>query len=389
SHGVTGPYTTKMFSDFGARVVKIERPDGGDYARRIGPFPGDVPNPEASGMFLDLNTGKESVTLDLKSAFGRNAVLQLAAQSDLVVESFRPGGLERLGLGYEALAAVNPRLVLVRISNFGQTGPYRDYQVDEMLAYAAGGAMLITGSPDREPAKMGAYVPLLLAGSVCAAISMSVVTGAELHGIGQAVDFSIVEALAGSMDRGATNLLAWQYSGDLMFRRSASRRGGILPTGAYPCADGFVHLNTQANWWGRLCRTIDRPDMIDDQYWLSNIYNVDMAGEFDAILYEFLLAHTKQEIMEKAQQEGLPISAINTIGDVFNDPHFRAREYFVLLDHPVAGPLEYPGPQFKLMGTPAHLRRAPLLGEHTIAVLTGDLGVPSEDLALLRSQGTI
>ena len=182
SQGITGPYCTKLFADYGAEVTKIEQPGRGDVSRRFGPFPGDEPHRERSGMFLELNTGKRSVTLNLKTRSGREILLRLAEQADLAVESFRPGALERLGIGDPALREANPALSLVRISNFGQHGPYRDFAADDMLAYAMGGVLSITAMEGRTPVKLGVYAPLFLAGGVVAAYAFGAFSGGTADG---------------------------------------------------------------------------------------------------------------------------------------------------------------------------------------------------------------
>ena len=255
TQGVAGPYATKCFSDYGADVIKIERPDGGDPARRLGPFPNDEPDGEASGMFLHLNTGKRSVALDLRTRSGRELLLALAAQADLVVESFRPGTLERLGIGPDALAEASPAAALVRVSGFGQDGPYRDYEADDMLLYAAGGVMQVTGDPEREPLKLGLYAPLFLAGSVAAGMAMGAMRSSMRDGRGERVDVSIHEIMTASMDRGAPNIVAYQYSGSLMIQRTKNVVYSGLPTGVYPCADGYVQVATQPAWFPRMCRS--------------------------------------------------------------------------------------------------------------------------------------
>ncbi|MBM4415906.1 MAG: CoA transferase [Chloroflexi bacterium] len=388
SQGVTGPFATKYYADFGADVVKVERPDGGDPARRMGPFPHDVPHAETSGMFLHLNTGKRSVTLDLRHATARAILLRLVADADLVVESFRPGTLGRLGVGPEAIAAANPRAALLQISNFGQSGPYRDFAADDLLLYAMGGVMQITGDPEREPIKLGLYMPLFFAGVVAAGMGLAAAWGARRDGVGERVDCSIQEALAASMDRGAPNLMAYQYSGTLMSTRERAVRMNALPAGTYPVADGYVSIATQIAWWPRLCRTIGRPDLIDDERIASRLYDPLLAEEIDALVYPWLLSHTKQEAMALAQAEGWPVSALNTMDDVFRDPHFRARNFFTTLDHPYAGALEYPGFALKLHGTPGTLHRAPLLGEHTVEVLCG-VGYARADVVRLRQLGVV
>ena len=389
THGIAGPYCTKLFADSGADVIKVERPGAGDFARSLGPFLNDEPHPEKSGLFLDLNTGKKSITLNLKSATGQQLAQRLASDVDLVVESFRPGVIQRMALGYEVLEHTNPRVVLLSISNFGQTGPYRDWQSDDMLAYALGGALYVTGAPDREPIKLGLYAPLFLVGSVAAAMGFGAFWGALRSGTGQHIDVAIMEVLAGSMDRAAPNLMAVAYTGDYFMRRSRDTRISILPAGVYPCKDGYVQIVAQPAWWDRLCRTIERPDLITDPHFSQHLFNMELAPELDALLIPWLLERTKQEIMEKAQREGLPVSAINTMDDVFKDPQLRFRDYFVTVDHPFAGLLEYPGPPFKFAESPVQIRRAPTLGEHNHEVYCDRLGYSRQELVILRERGVI
>jgi crotonobetainyl-CoA:carnitine CoA-transferase CaiB-like acyl-CoA transferase len=389
TQGIAGPYCTKLFSDYGADVVKVERPGGGDVARRLGPFPNDEPHHDKGGMFLELNTGKQSITLNLKTETGRRILRRLAADADLVIESFRPGVLARLGLDDDTLGEINPRATRVSISNFGPAGPYRDLEVDDLLAYAIGGVLSVTGDSEREPLKIGVYAPLFLAGAVTAAMTFGALIGARRSGSGERVDISIMSVLAASMDRGGPNLMAWAYSGDLMIRRTRVRRASALPAGVYPCADGYVQVMSQVAWWDRFCRTIERPDLIDDQRLRQNLFSPAFAEELDALFYPWLMQHTKQQVMDKAQANGLPISAINTLEDVFRDPHLRARGFFTTLDHPATGPLEFPGLPFRMLGTPGELRRAPLLGEHTVSILTERLGYTRPDLVILRERNVV
>jgi crotonobetainyl-CoA:carnitine CoA-transferase CaiB-like acyl-CoA transferase len=388
TQGVTGPYATKLFSDYGADVLKIERPGVGDVSRRMGPFPRDVPNPNASGMFLELNTSKRSVTLDLKSVSGIEVLRRVAAGVDLVVESFRPGTLERFGFGPDELREVNPRASLVRVSNYGQTGPYRDMRADDLLLYAMGGVLGVTATEGREPVRIALYAPLFLAGGVVAAFALGAFFGARQTGMGERADISIHEILAASMDRGGTNLAAIEYSGSPYFERGRAMRASALPSGVYPCADGYVHVTTGPNWWDRFCRAIDRPDLIEDPRMLENLLNPDFAPEIDAIFYPWLLTRTKQEIMERAQAEGWVVSAINTMEDVAKDPHLEARKFWATFEHPEAGTVTQPGPPFRMLGTPGEMRRAPLLGEHTVEVLHG-LGYSSEDIVIMGQRGVI
>ena len=393
TQGVAGPYCTKLLSDYGADVIKIERPDGGDPSRRAGPFPDDEPHPERSGLFLDLNTGKRSLTLNLKTESGQRILRRLAAWADAVVENFRPGALARLGLSEEQLAEVNPAAALVSISNFGQHGPYRDFEADDMLLYAMGGALAVTAYPGREPNRPWLYAPLFLAGAMSASYSLGAITSSVRLGSGERVDISIQDALACSLDRATQNVMAHSYGGELFVTEDCNLRASAFPNGVYggqlPCKDGYVNFLCYPYWWDRFCRMIGREDLIDDSSYSDNLLDPEFGPEIDALLYPWLLERTKIEVMDAAQAQGVPVAALNTTEDLFADRQLRARGYFVEIDHPETGPREYPGAQFKLSETPASIRRAPLLGEHAMEVLTGLLDYTPEDVSILRQRNVV
>ena len=393
TQGVAGPYCTKLLSDYGADVLKIERPEGGDPARRAGPFPDDEPHPERSGLFLDLNTGKRSLTLNLKTESGQRILRRLAADSDAVVENFRPGTLARLGLSEEQLAELNPAAALVSISNFGQHGPYRDFEADDMLLYAMGGGLAITAYPGREPSRPWLYAPLFLAGAMSASYSLGAITSSVRFGEGERVDISIQEVLACSLDRASQNLMAYSYGGELFVTEDCNLRASAFPNGVYggqlPCKDGYVNFLCYPYWWDRFCRMVGREDLIDDTSYSDNLLDPAFGPQIDALIYPWLLERTKIEVMDAAQAQGVPVAALNTTADLFADRQLRARGYFIELDHPETGPREYPGAQFKMSETPASIRRAPLLGEHTTQVLTEQLGYSPEDVSILRQRNVV
>ena len=393
TQGVAGPYCTKLLSDYGADVLKIERPEGGDPARRAGPFPDDEPHPERGGLFLDLNTGKRSVTLNLKTESGQRILRRLAADSDAVVENFRPGTLARLGLSDEQLAELNPATALVSISNFGQHGPYRDFEADDMLLYAMGGGLAITAYPGREPTRPWLYAPLFLAGAMSASYSLGAITSSVRFGEGERVDISIQEILASSLDRASQNLMAYSYGGELFVTEDCNLRASAFPNGVYggqlPCKDGYVNFLCYPYWWDRFCRMVGREDLIDDSSYSDNLLDPAFGPQLDALIYPWLLERTKIEVMDAAQAQGVPVAALNTTADLFADRQLRARGYFIELDHPETGPREYPGAQFKMSETPASIRRAPLLGEHTLEVLTKQLGYTPEDVSILRQRNVV
>jgi crotonobetainyl-CoA:carnitine CoA-transferase CaiB-like acyl-CoA transferase len=388
TQGIAGPYVTKLCSDYGADVIKVERPGFGDVSRRIGPFPGDNPHAEKSGMYLTLNTGKRSVTLDLTTRTGRELLLQLAGRADLIVESYRPGTLERFGLGPERLAQAGPA-ALVRISNFGQTGPMRDFAADDLIEYAAAGILQITGLPDKGPVALGLFTPLFLAGGICAPLALGAMRAAHRDQQQEVLDFSIQESLAGSMDRGGPNLVAYQYTGSLMIERRADVLRSALPNGVFPCADGFIQVTTQPIWFRRFARVIGKPEWIDDERITSTLNDPEPYGaEIAAAFMEWLKPLTKQEAMEQAQAQGWPLSALNTPADVMRDPHMRERGFFVTVDHPEAGSIELPGLALRFYSTPGELRRPPLLGEHNLEIF-GELGYTPAEVAALRTQNVI
>ena len=388
TQGITGPYVTKLCSDYGADVIKVERPGIGDVSRRIGPFPGDDPHAEKSGMFLTLNTGKRGVTLDLTTRTGRELLLELVGTCDLVIESYRPGTLERFGLPPGRLAEAGPA-ALVRISNFGQTGPKREFEADDLIEYAASGVFQVTGLPDREPVALGIYTSLFLAGAICAPLALGAMRAARRDGQQEVLDFSIQEGLAGSMDRGGPNLVSYQYTGSLMHERLAVRRFSALPSGVYRCADGYVQVTTSVNWFGRFCRVVGRPEWITNERITSNLNNPDVIGaEIETAFLDWLKPLTKQQAMEEAQAAGWPLSALNTPADVLRDPHMRERGFFVTVEHPAAGPVGLPGLALRFSGTPGEVRRPPLLGEHNIEAF-GELGYTPPEVAALRAQNVI
>jgi crotonobetainyl-CoA:carnitine CoA-transferase CaiB-like acyl-CoA transferase len=330
--------------------------------------------------------------LNLKSRAGKETFIELVKKADIVVENFAPRVLPSLGLDYEALRKVNPGLIMTSLSNYGQSGPYRDYRMSEITMYALGGTMYSTGIPDREPVKLGLTVQQFYAGMITATATMGAYMGRLLQGTGQHLDLSLFEIMAGSQDRAVQAHATYQYTGTTPQRTGGGAGRNILPNGAYPCADGYVQMFAMRPVWKEACLMIDRPDLIDDPYFTApqNFSdNPEVRAEFEAILLEWLLRHTKREVAEKAQSVGYICAPLNTMDQVFVDPHLRNRNFLVEIDHPLTGPVEYPGPQFRMAVTPWRAGRAPLLGEHTTEVLRNDLGLEADAIVRLRSQGAI
>ena len=392
TEAIAGPFCTRLLGGFGANVLKVERPGVGDVARRHGPFPGDVPDPERSGLFLHLNGGKRSITLDLESASGRAIALDLARGADIVVEGFRPGTMERLGLGSNVLREAKPDVVLASVTNFGQTGPYRDFEGEDLIVQAIGGpGMDAHGMVGREPLKYGGNTGQYFAGLSAAIATAGAAIEAKDGGVGQHVDVAMAEALQASPESKSIDFL---YTGQRLLRggnANESRASYLL--GAYPCADGYVGLQGTGRgetWWRRVYAMMDRPELSEDPRFSDAESRDANRDELDVMWYSWLADHTRDEVFAAAQRERFPLAPVYTPEDIVHDPHYQARGFFDLVDQPQAGPLVQPGRPVQMWGTPwVGGRPAPLLGQHNEQVYVGCLGFSYDDLRRLRAARTI
>ena len=380
---VAGPYCTKLLADFGAAVVKVERPNGGDPARRLGPFPGGVPHPEKSGLFLYLNTNKRGVTLNLKDPQGRAMLLQMVKDADVLVENFSPRVMPSLGLSYDVLSQVNPGLVMTSISSFGQSGRYRDYRATELVLYALGGMAYITGKYDREPVKHGYNQAQYLGGLVGASGTVAALLARRRTGRGQHVDVSIMECVCSTL---FTTVLEYAYTG--MVARRQPRQGGSLRY-AMPTREGYI-LPTPGVMgdWGSYVEMLGIPDLHHPKFATPSGRQVH-SDEVEALVRPKLLERTAQEWFHRAQEWRFPFAPVQTMADIAHCEHLEQRGFFVEFPHPAVGTLRYPGAPFQMSATPrVQARPAPLLGEHNAEVF-GQLGYTASDLAILRAQGAI
>lgn len=389
THYVAGPYCTKLLADYGADVIKIEKPASGDPARRMGPFPNDEPHPEKSGLFLHLNTNKKGITLNLKTKMGQKIFKQLAEGADIVVDNFAPRVMPSLGLDHEHLKGINPKLITASISNFGQTGPYREFKASNLILEGIGGEMYSTGVAEREPVKLGPNVSLYMAGAAAVVAIMGAFYGARYRGIGQHVDMSITEALAGGAERRVVNLLSYQYRKEIGIRFAGNERG--YPSGVYPCQDGYVNLVGGRAYWERIFKMLGSPEFLLHPKWLTDTAQSDpqLKEEFEAYFIGWLMKHTKLEVVEIGQAARVPILPDQTTEEVYNAPHFNDRGCFVEINHPKVGKLKYSGPPVLLSEIKQRLARpAPMLGQHNLEVYT-TLGYTKSDMVTLRQQGII
>ena len=383
STGVAGPFCTKLFADFGADVVKVESTEKVDEARTLGPFPDDSGNAEASGMFLYLNTNKRSVTLNLGTEQGKNLFRELAETADVVVESFPPGAMERIGLGFDALQTIRPGIVLTSVTPFGQSGPWRDYQATDLVQSAASGFSYMNGVPEREPLKEPGYESEYQAGVCAFAGTMTAVCHRDVGGSGRHVDVSILEA--------ATSTLAPQLLMALHSGVSTQRRSMGLPTGLVPCKDGYVFLNVRhEQTWQQLWRFFGEPQLADDPRFATAADRRSKSRELEEFLAPRLARYTMEELYHGLSKLRILVGMALDIPHLMGDPHLRERDFFVRSQHPVAGELSFPGAPFKMSKTPwMLLSPAPLNGEHNEEIYTGLLGHTRKELEHWHAQGVI
>ncbi|MET4047805.1 MULTISPECIES: CoA transferase [unclassified Rhodococcus (in: high G+C Gram-positive bacteria)] len=367
SRWVAGEYASKLFADFGAEVIKIERPGEGSLTRRWGPFPGDVPDPEASALFLHLNTNKQSVALDLHDPADVEVLLTLIETADAVVESFRPGHLESLGIGPDVLRARNPRLVVTRISAFGQDGPNRDREATGLVLQAAGGPMNATGAADRAPLRKPGLLEHYTIGRSAGEATMAGIFHARRTGSGSVIDVSGQEVLLAGADRRASYLLSASYSGMVAPRgvRSPHRHGATF-TGPFRTNDGFVMIYvTNQVFWNRL---IDLAGADDPEFHerFHNMPTVSGQGREDFMAYieAWCLANDKMDLMERCEEARIPVTAFMEVSELLAHEHFRGRGAFTEVEHPVAGTLTYTGAPWRMRGGHAIKTAAPLLDQH-------------------------
>ena len=390
---IAGPYCCKMFADYGADVIKVEKPVMGDGARWLSPFAMDDNHPEKSGVFLNLNTSKRGITLNLKNERGKEIFRDLVKTADVLVESYRPGVMDRLGLGFGELEKINPRLVMTSISNFGQDGPYRDYAMSELTINAVSGFMSSCGLPEREPLKRGENAEQYQAGLTAFVATLGALFVSRFQGQGQYVDVSIMETMLGSVDNGARDKLAYVYSGDILKRHDPRETAMFLmPDCILPCRDGYVQWRATATWWPRYLDMLsggNRKKRRELEERFPDLYDMSKLEESWAVCIEWSMERTKQELMEEAQRYQVPCMKVSTPGDLVEDRHFKAIDYFIDLEHPVAGRFDYPGVPIKLKGCPARVTMpAPLLGQHNDEVLE-ELGYGKIDVSALKQDGII
>jgi crotonobetainyl-CoA:carnitine CoA-transferase CaiB-like acyl-CoA transferase len=383
SHALAGPFASTMLADFGADVIKIEPPGTGDIARAWGPpFYGSEP-----AYFVTLNRNKRSVELDLKHADGKALFFRLIERADVVLENYRVGALERLGVDYAQARTRNPRIIYCSVSGFGQTGPYRDRAALDLIVQAESGMMSVTGEAGGRGVRCGVSIADMTAGMYAAFGIMTALHARQRTGRGQQIDVSMLEGQLGLLQ---TMIGAYLADGVVPQPMGTAYRA-LLPYQTFRTKTRDLALAVGSEkLWKLFCPLIGRPRMTDDPRYATNAARVKNRESLIAQLQDAFLTKTYEEWEAILVPAGIPMGAINTLDHVAEHPQVQARGALVACDHPTAGTVRIVGPAVRMSGTPGAIRTpAPLLGQHTDQVLRQRLGLDDGEMARLRRAGVI
>jgi CoA:oxalate CoA-transferase len=381
---LAGPFASMILGDLGAEVIKVERPPYGDVARTTGP----IVNGE-SCYFFSINRGKKSVCLDLKAERGRDLFLRLAGLSDVLMENFTPGTMDKLGLGYDVLQKHNPRLIYAATSGFGQTGPERLRPALDIVVQGMGGVMSITGEPDGPPLRPGLSLGDIAAGLYTAIGVLVALHERERSGQGQMIDVAMLDCQIAILENAFIRYFA---TGELP-KPIGSRHPLATPFQAFPTSDGWIVLALSwgvENQWELFCATIGRVDLIDDPRFDTGALRTEHHAELEPILNEVMRQKSTGEWLQAFDAIGLPCGRLNNIAQAAEQPQVVARRMLVEVEHPRIGRLKLPDTPVKLSRTPGGIKGpSPALGQDTYEVLSSLLGLSAEEMAELAAAGVI
>ena len=381
---VAGPFATQILSDYGAEIIKVEHPQGGDDSRQWAP-------PRAAdgqaSYFFAVNRGKRSITIDLKHPRGKALVLDLVRRGDVLIENFKPGTMDDLGLGWATLRAANPRLVYCAISGFGATGPYRDRAGYDAIMQGFTGLMSITGEADGAPVKVGvalidAITALYAHGAILAALRHR-----DRTGTGQYLELSLMECgIAALINAATAHLVGGEVQG-----RWGSAHPSLVPYQAFRARDGYLMVGAgNERLWKAFCRVLGADEWAEEPRYDSNAKRVACRAELVREIEARLQARDRDDWVARFAAAGLPAGPINDIGQVFDDPQVQYRGMVVEAEHPTAGRVRLPGIPVKFAGTPASVQGPPPnLGQHTDEILRDVLGLSSAAIRDLRASGAL
>lgn len=379
---LAGPYATMILRDLGAEVIKIEQPETGDEARDFGPFKNDF-----SLYFMSVNRGKKSVTLNLKSPRGKELFLELVKGSDILVENFRPGTMEKLGLDYESLKKHHPSLLYAACSGFGQTGPYAMRGAYDMIIQGMGGIISITGEPDRPPVRVGTSIGDITSALFTTIGILSALRHRDQTGEGQLIDVGMLDCQVAILENA---MVRYFSTGDIP-RPLGRRHPAITPFEVFESADGYVVIAIGNNeLWRKFCEHVDRPELIDDERFHTNALRTENHASLFPILADIMCRRTTDAWVEALEAIGVPCGPVNTVDKVANDPQVLARDMIAEVEHDTTGTVQIPGIPIKLSETPGQINApAPNLGEHTSEVLTNLLKLAVEEVNQLKQNGVV
>jgi CoA:oxalate CoA-transferase len=380
---LSGPHCTSVLSELGAEIIKIEMPGRGEPERQAMP---KTPKGE-SYQFFSYNRGKKSVTLNLKDPKGLEIARKLAAKVDILVENFAPSGMQRLGLSYEEVSKINPRIIYASISGFGQTGPRRNDVSYDVVAQAMGGLMSVTGYPDGEPLKAGISLGDYMGGyngviAILAALYYRTVTGK-----GQAIDISMQDGIWAMVFPDRAN-----YFDTLEVpRRIGNKLSSSAPFGAYHAKDGYVVICTITDpQWQKVLQAMGRGDLIGEQRYATRENRTKNMEEVDGLVQAWCNEKTVEEVFTVLKKFGVPCSPLPTFDQVASDPHLRSREMIIEVDQPISGKVKLSGSVYKMSETPGDRKmRVPEVGEHNEEIYGGLLGIDAQEIQKLKEESII
>ncbi|MFT5392102.1 MAG: formyl-CoA transferase [Gammaproteobacteria bacterium] len=384
THNQAGPACTQMLAWFGADVIKLEEPKRGDVARsNMADIDGD------SLFFLVLNANKRSLTLNLKTEEGKGIFKEVIKSADVLVENFSPGALDRMGLGYDVLKSLNPRLIYATIKGFGTYGPYSDFKAFEPIAQAMGGAMSVTGFPENPPTYNWPAIGDSGTGMHAAMGILAALQQRHNSGEGQQVEVAMQDSVVNLM---RVSLRDHQRYGAVQLRKG-NQLGENVPGSTYACHPGgpndYVYIFAQPQMWPAFVQAIEQPELAQDERFATLEARWENREVLNALIETWSSKHTKQEAMDILGAAGVPCGACQDTGEVLADPHLHAREMIVDIDYPGRGVYKTVGQPVKLSASPAQITRPPLLGEHTDSLLEEICGADDARLSALRDSGVI
>jgi formyl-CoA transferase len=381
-----GPSCTELLAFLGAEVVKIESPKGGDQGRY---FSTDKPGVDAP-YFLLLNANKKSVTINLKSELGLSLFKELVPHFDVMIENYAPGALQALGVTYEVVNQLNPRIIYAELKGFGTYGPYSAYKSFDMIAQATGGAMSVTGTPDSEPLRPGATIGDTGSGVHCAVGILAALLQREKTGVGQRVEVSLQDAVVNLTRIG----MVGHYLGDVPAQRRGNRFASIAPADLYPCAPGGQNdyayiITTSQPMWASLMTAIGRTDFLADPRFIDRPSRNQHFDELFDSIASWTQQRSKFDVMRILGEAGVPCGAVLDSGDILANEHLKARGMIRTIEHPTRGSFTMPGCAVQLADSPVDVRPSPLLGEHNSEIFGELLGLSAIELAGLKEDEII